>query len=64
MQVIDKFMTLQVGVCDLPKTKAFYADKLGLKVTTDYRANDDNRWAALTLPEAGLLLPSPHITHT
>jgi catechol 2,3-dioxygenase-like lactoylglutathione lyase family enzyme len=43
MQVTDKFMTLQVAVSDMPKAKAFYADKLGLKVTTDYRRDDDKR---------------------
>jgi len=30
MQIIDKFMMLQVAVSDMPKAKAFYVDKLGL----------------------------------
>jgi catechol 2,3-dioxygenase-like lactoylglutathione lyase family enzyme len=30
-----------VAVSDMPKAKAFYADTLGLKVTTDYRQDDD-----------------------
>ena len=42
MQVIDKFMMLQVAVSDMPKAKAFYVDKLGLKVTTDFRQDDNN----------------------
>ena len=54
MQVIDKFMMLQVAVSDMPRAKAFYADKLGLKVTTDYRQDDHNWWVALTLPEGGV----------
>lgn len=37
MQVVNKLMMLAVVVSDMPKAKAFYADKLGLKVTTDYR---------------------------
>ena len=56
MQVIDKFMMLQVGVSDMPKTKAFYADKLGLKVTTDYHQDDDNWWVGLTLLEGGVAI--------
>jgi catechol 2,3-dioxygenase-like lactoylglutathione lyase family enzyme len=56
MQVVDKFMMLQVAVSDMPKAKAFYADKLGLKVTTDYRQDDDNWWVALTLPEGGVTI--------
>ena len=56
MQVIDKFMMLQVAVSDMPKAKAFYADKLGLKVTTDYRQDDHNWWVGLTLPEGGVAI--------
>ena len=37
----------------MPKAKAFYVDKLGLKVTTDYRQDDDNWWVSLNLPEGG-----------
>ena len=46
----------------MPKAKAFYADKLGLKVTTDYRQDDDNWWVSLNLPEAGapMSLPTAH----
>jgi catechol 2,3-dioxygenase-like lactoylglutathione lyase family enzyme len=56
MQVIDKFMMLQVAVSDMPKAKAFYADKLGLKVATDYRRDDDNWWVTLTPPEGGVAI--------
>jgi catechol 2,3-dioxygenase-like lactoylglutathione lyase family enzyme len=46
-------MMLAMNVGDMSKAKAFYADKLGLKVTTDYRKDDDNWWVTLTLPEGG-----------
>jgi catechol 2,3-dioxygenase-like lactoylglutathione lyase family enzyme len=54
MQIIDKFMMLQVAVADMPKAKEFYADKLGLKIVSDYRQDDNNWWVALTLPEGGV----------
>jgi len=56
MQIIDKFMMLQVAVEDMPKAKEFYADKLGLKVTQDYRQDDTNWWVALSLPEGGVTI--------
>ncbi len=56
MQVINKFMMLHIAVNDMPKAKEFYADKLGLKVATDYRRDDDNWWVALQLPEGGVTL--------
>ena len=51
MQIVNRLMMLSINVSDMPKAKAFYADKLGLKVTTDYRKDDDNWWVSLTLPE-------------
>ena len=57
MQVINKFMMLQVAVSDMPRAKEFYADKLGLEVVKDYRQDDDNWWVELALPEGGV-----HIT--
>jgi catechol 2,3-dioxygenase-like lactoylglutathione lyase family enzyme len=56
MQVIDKFMMLGMLVSDMPKAKAFYADKLGLNVTTDYRQDDDHWWVSLALPEGGVTI--------
>ena len=53
MQVVNKLMMLAMNVSDMPKAKAFYVDKLGLKVATDYRKDDDNWWVSLTLPEGG-----------
>jgi catechol 2,3-dioxygenase-like lactoylglutathione lyase family enzyme len=53
MQIVDKLMRFKMAVSDMPKAKAFYADKLGLKVATDYRRDDYNWWASLNLPEGG-----------
>ena len=53
MQVVNKLMMLSMNVGDMPKAKEFYADKLGLKVTTDYRKDDDNWWVTLASPEGG-----------
>jgi len=50
---IDKLMILSLAVSDMPKAKAFYADKLGLNVASDYRKDDDHWWVSLTLPENG-----------
>lgn len=51
MQVVDRLKMLAVGVKDMPKAKEFYADKLGLKVLSDYRQDDDHWWVALAVPE-------------
>ena len=56
MQAIKKLMMLAVVVSDMPKAKAFYVDKLGLNVATDYRQDDDHWWVSLTLPEGGVTI--------
>ncbi len=56
MQIIDKLMMFAINVSDMPKAKAFYEDKLGLKVTTDYRQDDDHWWVSLILPEGGVTI--------
>jgi catechol 2,3-dioxygenase-like lactoylglutathione lyase family enzyme len=56
MQTINKLMMLSMGVSDMLRAKAFYEDKLGLKVTTDYRQDDDHWWVSLALPEGGVTL--------
>ena len=56
MQPVTKLMMLAVVVSDMPKAKAFYADKLGLKVATDYRQDDNHWWVSLTLPEGGVAI--------
>jgi catechol 2,3-dioxygenase-like lactoylglutathione lyase family enzyme len=44
MQVLNKLMMFSIAVRDMPKAKAFYVDKLGLKVVTDYRKDEANCW--------------------
>jgi len=46
-------MMFSMAVSDMPKAKAFYVDKLGFKVATDYRKDDDNWWVSLTLAKGG-----------
>ena len=53
MQVADTLMMFSMAISDMPKAKAFYVDKLGFKVATDYRKDDDNWWVSLTLPKGG-----------
>lgn len=53
MQLADKFMMITVTVSDMPKAKAFYSDKLGLKITHDYRQSDEQWWMSLACPEGG-----------
>ena len=52
-QIADRLLMIMVAVSDMPKAKEFYADKLGLKVVTDYRQDDHNWWVSLTLPGGG-----------
>jgi catechol 2,3-dioxygenase-like lactoylglutathione lyase family enzyme len=56
MQVINKLMMLAIGVGDMPKAKEFYVEKLGMKVASDYRQDDDHWWVSLTLPEGGVTI--------
>lgn len=53
MQHLNTISMVSVVVSDMAQAKAFYADKLGLDVATDYRQNDDNWWVTLTLPDGG-----------
>jgi hypothetical protein len=48
MHVVNKLMRFKMAVSDMPKAKAFYVDKLGLKVETDYRRDEHNWWVSLT----------------
>lgn len=54
MQVVNKFTMLQVAVTNMPAAKEFYAEKLGLTITKDYRQDDQNWWVELALPEGGV----------
>ena len=53
MQVVDALMMFSMAVSDMPKAKAFYVDKLGFRVATDYRKDDDKWWVSLALPKSG-----------
>jgi predicted enzyme related to lactoylglutathione lyase len=59
---VDKLMMFSVAVTDMRKAKAFYSDKLGLKVTTDSRIDDRNWWVGLAFPEGGpsVILTTAH----
>jgi catechol 2,3-dioxygenase-like lactoylglutathione lyase family enzyme len=50
---VNRLTMISVVVSDMKRAKEFYAEKLGLAVTTDYRQNDDNWWVRLTLPGGG-----------
>lgn len=53
---VDKFMMFSMTVSDMPKAKEFYADKLGLEITADYRQDEDRWWVSLALPEGGVTI--------
>jgi catechol 2,3-dioxygenase-like lactoylglutathione lyase family enzyme len=55
-QIVNKLSMITLAVSDMPKAKAFYADILGLKVTKDYRQDDQNWWVTLTPPEGGVVI--------
>jgi catechol 2,3-dioxygenase-like lactoylglutathione lyase family enzyme len=59
---IDNLMMFSIAVSDMPKAKAFYSDKLGLKVTTDSRRDDHHWWVGLASPEGGtsVILTTAH----
>ena len=52
----NKIMMCAMNVSDMAKSKAFYAEKLGFEITTEYRQDDNNWWTSLVLPEGGATL--------
>lgn len=56
MQAANKLRMVSITVGDMKKSKEFYADTLGLKVTKDYREDDDNWWVQLEFPGGGTWL--------
>lgn len=52
----NKVMMCAMNVGDMVKSKEFYAEKLGFKISTEYRQDDDNWWVTLALPEGGATL--------
>lgn len=51
MATIDKLNMISITVGDMAASREFYADKLGLKILTDYRQDDENWWVSLGLPD-------------
>ena len=54
MQIVNKLTMFNLAVSNMPKAKAFYSDMLGLRVTKDYRQDDNNWWVTLAPPEGGV----------
>ena len=54
IQFVDRLTMFTLAVSDMPRAKAFYADTLGLKITKDYRQDDQNWWVTLTSQEGGI----------
>ena len=53
MKTIDKLTMFYMAINDMGKAKEFYVDKLGFKMTTDYRQDDKHWWVTLELPGGG-----------
>ena len=53
MEIVNKLKMFSITVSDVEKAKAFYADKLGMKITQDYREDDDNWWVRMEFPGGG-----------
>lgn len=51
MKIADKLTMFSTIVGDMPKAKEFYAEKLGLEITKDYRQDDEHWWVSLAVPE-------------
>jgi catechol 2,3-dioxygenase-like lactoylglutathione lyase family enzyme len=54
MNTFDRLVMFGMAVSDMVKAKDFYANKLGFKITTDYRQDDNNWWVSLELPGGGM----------
>ena len=64
MHAVQKFSMIQIAVSDMPKAKAFYADKLGMEVVQDFRQDDNNWWVSLNAPEGGTTITlTTHHSH-
>lgn len=50
MAAFNKLIQLMVGVTDMAKAKAFYAETLGFAVTVDH-GQGDHHWVSLNLPD-------------
>lgn len=54
MATIDKLVMFSITVGNMAASRDFYADKLGLKILTDYRQDDENWWVSLGLPDGAV----------
>lgn len=52
---VDKITMFHMAVTDMAKAKAFYADTLGFKVTSDF-GQGDHHWVSLEAPGGGASL--------
>lgn len=53
-QIVNKLTMFNLAVSDMPKAKTFYAELLGLKVTKDFRQDDQHWWVTLTSNDGGI----------
>src|ERR1041384_1068758 len=62
MKTFDRLVMFSMSVSDMGQAKDFYADKLGFRITTDYRQDDNNWWVSLELPggRTSLTLTTAH----
>jgi predicted enzyme related to lactoylglutathione lyase len=51
---VTKLLMFKIAVNDMPKTKAFYVDELGLEVKSDYKQDDKNWWVSLATPKGDI----------
>jgi predicted enzyme related to lactoylglutathione lyase len=54
-KTVDKIIMFNIGVSDMDQSKAFYLDRLGLKVTNDI-GQGNMHWVTLGLPGGGASL--------
>ncbi|AYB33526.1 VOC family protein [Chryseolinea soli] len=56
MNAFDKLVMFSMAVKDMVAAKDFYADKLGFKITSDYRQSDNHWWVSLDFPGGGMTI--------
>ena len=56
MELVKKITMIIMVVNSMPESKEFYAGKLGLKVTKEFRQDDDHWWVSVTPPEGGFTI--------
>jgi len=56
MAIVGKVFMFIMAAGDMNKLKEFCVDKLGLKITRDYRIDDAHWWVAVQPPEGGTII--------